>query len=546
MRTSWIVPFSPTRPPQASAAAGTATTRADAIVVAVNIRRLIRSPDLAASCSALSTVPDAVRFPVCEDRHVADLPANDRKMSDAEGLMWRLEKDPYLSSTFGTVSILDRPPDVDRLRERMERAIWNVPRLRWRVQPAPVGLSAPMWVDDPDFDIDHHIRHIALPKPGTMRQLLDLATLLTLDPFERTRPLWQFVVVDGLRGGKSAIVQKMHHTITDGEGGVQMSLQFLDFERDAPGPPPVDPASIEVAAPPPSPSTVQSLRNIVVGGFRLPFGVARQVSELLADPTAIPAASAATVDTVRGVIAQLSDVEKAPSPLWTQRSLRRRFEIVRAPFTETKAAAKRLGGTLNTAFLTAAAEAAARYHEQLGVPVDGLRASMAISTRTADSGANAFSLARMMVPTGEMSIGERFTAIQTLADEARDQSGGASLETLAAVAAALPASLVTRLARQQAQTVDFATSNVRGSPVPVYISGAQLLSEMSGKFRSSTSTPGDVRPRAVPRDPEHPNPRLVELAFPVTQDAELAGSGTRPVEVVEEQQKRAVCGELVE
>ena len=93
------------------------------------------------------------------------------RMSDAEGLMWRLEKDPYLSSTFGTVTILDRPPDFDRLRARMERAIPRVPRLRWRVQPSPVNLGAPMWVDDPDFDIDYHVRHIALPKPGTLRQL---------------------------------------------------------------------------------------------------------------------------------------------------------------------------------------------------------------------------------------------------------------------------------------------------------------------------------------------------------------------------------------
>ena len=96
----------------------------------------------------------------------------------------------------------------------------------------------------------------------------------------------------------------------------------------------------------------------MLGGFRLPIGVARQVRELLADPAAIPAASAATVDTVRGVLTQLSDVEQARSPLWTERSLRRRLEVVRAPFRETKDAAKRLGGTLNTAFLTAAAEAA--------------------------------------------------------------------------------------------------------------------------------------------------------------------------------------------
>ena len=87
-------------------------------------------------------------------------------MSDAEGLMWRIDKDPHLGSTFGTVSVLDRPPDFDVLRARMERATWTVPRLRWRVQSAPVNLSAPTWVDDPDFDIDNHVRRVALPKPG--------------------------------------------------------------------------------------------------------------------------------------------------------------------------------------------------------------------------------------------------------------------------------------------------------------------------------------------------------------------------------------------
>jgi len=401
--------------------------------------------------------------------------SDDRKMSDAEGLMWRVDKDPHLSSTFATVSVLDRPPDFDALRARMERATWAVPRLRWRVQPAPVNLSAPTWVDDPDFDIDNHVRRIALPKPGSMRQLLDLATLLVNDTFDRMRPLWQFIVIEGLRGGKAAMVQKMHHTITDGEGGVQMSVQFLDFERDAPPTAPIDEPAAEINPPPPSPTAAESMRDLMTGSFRLPLGVARQVRELLADPTAIPAAGVATVETVRAVVTQLSDVEKAHSPLWTERSLRRRFEVVRAPFRATKDAAKRLGGTLNTAFMTAAAEAASRYHVDLGAPIDTLRTTMAMSTRTSSTETNAFSLARLMVPTGPMPVADRFQEIQALTTAARGGGGGASLQTLAAVAAALPTSLVTRLARQQAQTVDFATSNVKAAPMPVYIAGAQLL-----------------------------------------------------------------------
>ncbi|MCX6519170.1 MAG: WS/DGAT domain-containing protein [Actinobacteria bacterium] len=403
-------------------------------------------------------------------------PKFDRKMSDAEGLMWRLEKDPHLSSTFANVTILDRSPDFERLVARMERATHVVERLRQRVQPMPVNLTAPMWVDDTNFDIRYHVRHVALPKPGSMRQLLDLASLITCDPFERTRPLWQFVVVDGLRGGRSALIEKLHHTIADGETSVQMSLQFLDFERDAPEPPPIDPASFERPEEPTSAQANQDLlRDMVAGSLRLPLGLIRQIKDLLADPTGIPDAGNAAADTIRGVMSQLNDTEQAHSPLWTSRSLQRGMEVLRAPFDETKAAAKKLGGTLNTAFLTAAAEAAGNYHRELGSPVDELRASMAISTRTDDSGSNAFSLARMMVPTGDMPIADRFQAIQASTGAAREASAGGSLEALAAVAASLPTSLVTRLARQQAQTVDFATSNVRGAPMPMFVAGAQLL-----------------------------------------------------------------------
>lgn len=401
----------------------------------------------------------------------------DRTMSDAEGLMWRLEKDPYLSSTFGTVTLLDRAPDYDALRRRMERAVVEVPRLGHRVQSAPGNLAPPVWVDDPNFDVDWHVRRIACPKPGSLRQVLDLASLMLADPLDRTRPLWQFVVVEGLRGGKAAIIQKMHHAITDGERGVQLALQYMDFERDAPEPPPIVHADADQSDPDDTddPGSIDLIREVVAGGLRLPLGVAKQVRELLADPAAIPDASNAAARTLRGIVAQLSDTESARSPLWTARSLQRRVETARAPFRETKDAARRLGGTLNTAFLTAAADAAACYHQEMGRPVESLRASMAISTRTADSGANAFSLARMLVPTGEMPIAERFLAIQEAALAARETTRTAGLDAMATIASTLPTSVITRLARQQAQTVDFATSNVKGSPLPVYICGAQLL-----------------------------------------------------------------------
>src|SRR5262245_35254994 len=172
-------------------------------------------------------------------------------MSDVEALMWNLEKDPFLSSTFGNITIVDHPPDVDRLRTRMSAAVTAMPRLGWRVAPSFGRLAPPTWQDDPDFDITYHVRHIALPAPGTERDLFDFATTFVQMPFDRTRPLWEFTVVEGLTGGRAALVQKMHHTITDGEGGVRMSAQFLDITPDEPDPPapePTDAAEGDAAA----------------------------------------------------------------------------------------------------------------------------------------------------------------------------------------------------------------------------------------------------------------------------------------------------------
>jgi WS/DGAT/MGAT family acyltransferase len=402
---------------------------------------------------------------------MASPPTFDRKMTDTEALMWRLDKEGAVASTFGNVTVLDKRPDVDRLRRRLDRATIAVPRLRQHVVASASNITPPLWVDDPEFELDYHVRHISLPRPGTMRQLLDLATLIVADPFERTRPLWQFVLVDGLRGGKSAMVQKLHHTVTDGEGGIKLSMQFLDVERDAPEPPPLTRSVAGDDATGPG----DSAKDILAGSLKVPFGVFRQIRDLLMDPTQIPSASFAAAETMRGIIAQLSDAERAHSPLWTARSPRRRFDVFSVPLEDLKVAAKRLGGTLNTAFLTAAADAAGQYHRALSAPVDTLRATMAVSTRTSASGSNAFTLARLLVPTGDMPVAARFEAIKDQADAAREASTTANLEALAGVAATLPASLIARIARQQAQTIDFATSNVRAAPFPVYMAGAQVL-----------------------------------------------------------------------
>ncbi len=400
---------------------------------------------------------------------------HEKRMSDTESLMWRLEKDPHLASTFANITILDRPPNMDLMYARMERTALLFPRLRRRVLPAPGNLGNPTWVDDPSFDIRYHVREISLSEPGDMRQLLDLVTLLVADPFDRSRPLWHFIIVNGLSGGRSALVQKLHHTVTDGQGGVELSMHYLDLQRN-PGPlPALDPAIVNAATEISSPDATEALRGAMTDSLRLPLSLLRQVRDVLADPSLIGTIGSSTSATIKGLIAQLNESDAARSPLWTSRSLRRRLETTRVSYHDMRGAAKAMNGTLNTAFVTAAAHAAGKYHQQLGAPVESLRASMAISTRTEDSGTNAFTLARMLVPTSEMPLPERFAAVNEILAAAREGSTSGSLEAIATVSTVIPTSVVTRLARAQAETVDFATSNVRGAGVPLYVAGAKLL-----------------------------------------------------------------------
>src|SRR3954471_23813653 len=195
----------------------------------------------------------------------------ERRMSDAEALMWTIEKEPAMRSSFLQLTLLDRAPDFERFRRRMERAVKVLPRLGQRVVPPPFRFAPPEWADDPSFDIDFHVRHLAVPPPGTERQLLDLAALVYEDAFDRARPLWQLSIVEVLEGGRAALLVKMHHTITDGVGGVRLSMQFLDLAPDAP-----DPEEVEAPGRMPDRGVYDVLSDAVGHNVRRGLGVVQR------------------------------------------------------------------------------------------------------------------------------------------------------------------------------------------------------------------------------------------------------------------------------
>lgn len=438
---------------------------------------------------------------------MAELPRREQRfdtsMSDAEALMWNVEKDPWLNPSGGTVIVFDRRPDLDHFRRQLAWAVSEVPRLRERVVASLGRFSPPVWRPDPEFDLDYHVREVALPEPGTQRQLLDLVAAIYQDPYDRTRPLWMFYVIDALEDGRTAMVWKIHHTVADGTGAGRLAEYYLQGSRDHPDPPAVDLSAVVAAA---VAAEAEHHRSGVAGlaapvvdtmthNLRRQAGMARRaVGEVAmwgADP--LRARDAAnnvlrTIGTIRGQLlgggskpaggdGDGDDGVPAGSPLWRERSRHRHLEVISHPLEPAIDAARALGGSLNDWFLTGVMIGSIAYHDERGVPLSSLNTSFVVSTRNDRSiGGNSFTPTRVALPAGPMEPGERFAAIhELLAAKRAEVSGGGLLSGLAGVANLLPTSLVTAAARSQAKKQDFATSNLRGGKHPWYLSGAKVV-----------------------------------------------------------------------
>ena len=133
-------------------------------------------------------------------------------MRNTDAFSWYMEADPLLRSTVVCVLVLDRAPDWDRLVDRLERASRLTPGFRHRVLPAPMRLTTPRWAVDPDFDLSWHLRRFEAAPPRTLAGVLDFARKTGMAGLDRDRPLWEYTVIDGLEGGRSALVMKLHHS----------------------------------------------------------------------------------------------------------------------------------------------------------------------------------------------------------------------------------------------------------------------------------------------------------------------------------------------
>ncbi len=153
-------------------------------------------------------------------------------MRPSDALIWHMERDPELRSTVVAVAWLESAPAWEDLARRTEWATRQVPSFRRRPVEVPGRLSTPRWTTDPHFEVAWHLRRVDVPAPHGRDEVLALAALAAMSGFDRTRPLWEFTLVEGLEGGRAAVIMKMHHSLTDGIGGVQLALALFDAEAD--------------------------------------------------------------------------------------------------------------------------------------------------------------------------------------------------------------------------------------------------------------------------------------------------------------------------
>jgi len=373
------------------------------------------------------------------------------------------------------------PYSFERVRELIGQRLHLVPPFRRRLATVPFGLHHPVWVDDPDFDLEYHVRRAALPSPGGDNELARLAADVCARPLDRTRPLWEMYVVEGLRDGHIATVTKVHHAAIDGISGAEITVALLDLQ---PEPTRYDPPEWK---PERVPSDLEMLAYAGRSLLRQPPRLVRTLWRT--------AGAALNLRPGTRTGARPPDLRPPPTPFSAPRtsmnvalSPHRQIAFAELSLDEVKGVKRRLGGTVNDVVLAVCAGALRRYFEARREPVDAdLVAMVPISVRAEEQRSDLGNkVSSMLVSLGTTIADpvERLATISAGTRGAKEQHRAIGAETLtdwaefaAPAVAALAARLYsrTKLADRHRPFFNLTISNVPGPPFPLYSFGARLV-----------------------------------------------------------------------
>ena len=382
----------------------------------------------------------------------------------------------------GSVAVFEGPaPAFDDIGAMVRGKLALVPRYRQVVRFVPFDLGRPVWVDDPHFALDYHLRHTALPAPGDDVRLRALVGRVMGQQLDRHKPLWEIWVVEGVAGGRWAMVSKTHHSLVDGVSGTDLLAVIMDITPDAATAPADD------WAPHPAPSGRRLAADAVTGLLRSPY---EQLRALRATTRVPRQALHQAVDVVSGLSSMSGVIRPTPaSSLNGPLGPHRRYSWAATTVDDVKRVRKALGGTFNDVVLAAITRGLRDLLLGRGEPVDRVvRTLVPVSVRPRDvSGravgdgtlANKVSAMFAELPVHVADPVERLHAVTAQMEglkESNEALAGEALTSLSGFAPpmllALGMRLATRLSQRNVNTV---TTNVPGPQFPLYVLGRRML-----------------------------------------------------------------------
>ena len=369
----------------------------------------------------------------------------------------------------------DAPPYADFLRHTSER-LHLVPRYRQKLAFVPYGQGRPKWVDDPHFNLSYHVRHTALPRPGTDAELKRLAGRLFAQELDRSKPLWELWLVEGLDRGRFAVVSKAHHALVDGISGVDITSVLFDAS-----PEPVEPIERPPAwFPQPEPSRSQLLAEALLERATVPAEAVRGLRALTRAPRQVARKVAETAVGV-GALAW-TGVHFAPhSRFNVEIGPHRRYTWVDVDLDRLKAIKNGLGGTLNDAVLSAVTLALGDFLRRQGDDVSELvlKAMVPVSVRVeAERGAlgNRVTAMYASLHVGLTDPRKVFDAVHAEMGHLKHSGQAVGAQRLVELADFAPTTIMSQAARVQARQrlFNLVVTNVPGPQVPLYLLGRPL------------------------------------------------------------------------
>jgi diacylglycerol O-acyltransferase / wax synthase len=370
----------------------------------------------------------------------------------------------------GTLVNVDGAVDVERIKAYIASHLHKVPRYRHRLAYIPIE-NQPIWVDDERFDLDYHVHHVALPRPGNDQQLKHLTADILSRPLDRSRPLWESWIVEGVPNGRFALVTKAHHCMVDGISGVDLSAVMMSTA----------PRTTFTAPrrwrPRRRPSGVEMLRDDVLARVRLPFTLtpgAPTQSILRSD---IGQRLAAVWQTLQNGLRSAAN-----TPLNRPLGPHRRFEWLQMDLMRIKEVKNRLGGTVNDVVLATVAGALRRFLRRRNIPLSDLdfRVAVPVNVRSAEelhALGNRTSVWLTSLPVSERDPRRRLAQICATTASLKRAGGAAGTDVLMRLAdwaGPLGVALGVRLAERMSP-YNLIVTNVPGPQFPLYLLDARVL-----------------------------------------------------------------------